>query len=343
MGAAEGMNPKKIRTIDMVFAVLITACGAIFFLIVTRAMNGESQSAWLVPFFSATIFAALLSIFAVTVGVKKLISPIVFIAFLPSIIFTPTLGHIVVVIVMVFVAMYGLLTMRYTLFNLLMIDMKTIVRSGIFYVGFAMVCVVTSQYYFLLKGNENYVFDANEHIKIINVLTDMVIKKSNVENITLDTMTVDNFLLLIIRDVYTKENKNAGVSVEDQGMIVRWAGSMGIAIEKVQNNIEAQAIEDIKSGISEKIGREVRGDELASCVISELISMQLQHLIMSNDFLFDHRAEFFTAIFFLIVLSLATIGKFFAVIFSRFGFMLLREFKFINIVKSQRDAEMIAL
>ncbi len=344
MGAAEGTNPKKIRTIDLIFAVTITACGALFFLIVMRAMNGTAESVWLVPLLCAIIYVAFLSIFAVSVGIKKLLSPVIFISLLPSVILMPVISHIVVVTSMYFIIMYGLLTMRHTLFNLLTINMRTIVRSGIFYVSFGLIVILTSQYYFLLRENVDRVFDASEYVNMVSVVTDMALKKSNIESVSIDKMTIDDFLHFVIQDVY-KDNSQENVIApkQENNMVVRWAGSMGIAIEKIQSDIEMQAVESMRKNIATKIGRDVRGDELASHVLSELVTMQVHDMIRANPTLYEHRAGIFATIFFVILMSIAAIGKVIAVILAQFGFMLLRELKFIHITKTQRDAEVIAL
>ena len=346
MGAAEGINPKNIRTIDLVFVMTVTACGALFFLISSRAMSGAAQSAWFLPFTFATIYGALLSVFAVTVGIKKLLSPVIFISILPSVILMPVVSHIITVFSMYFVIMYGLLTMRHTLFNVLTINMRMIVRSGIFYVSFGIIVILTSQYYFVLQEDVNRIFDSEKYVGVVNVIADTVLERSSSKSVTVDKMTIDDFLQLLIQDVYmqkTVQEQDEVAQREGEGMIVRWAGSMGVVIEDVQNNIEMQAVESMKDGIAEKIGHDVHGSEPAAKILSEVIAVHIQNMVVKNSFLHEHQALFFAGLFFVMLLSLASIGKFIAVLLARIGFSVLKEMKLIRITTSQRDAEVIAL
>ncbi|MEA3323190.1 MAG: hypothetical protein U9Q12_03115 [Patescibacteria group bacterium] len=344
-------NNKKVRTLDLIMAFMVTLSGALFFLCITRSLNGDAIfNPWISAMICAMIFEMFLVLFSITVGVKKMIIPITIIAFLPSIIFLPVVWHMVVVALAIPVAMRGLYMMRRTLFNGLKIDVATIVRSGIAYVSFALVVVVTSQYYFFIKDNTEVMFDANSYVQISNVTFDYILKTSNIENVSINTMTVDDFLQFMMDKTYAQEEEQGPkISSDDEGLIVRWADKISVDvdnianIESIEEEAENVAFGQMRANISNMIGREVRGDELMSDVLSEIISVQVDNAMTQNVFLSKYKTMIFTALFFLIVFSLASIVRIMTGWSTRFVFMLLREFKIIHVEKIQRDAEVIVL
>lgn len=349
MGAAEGLHSSSLRPYDLIMSVVVTAFGAIFFLFVSRAIGGYGGSAWIVPIIIGMLYIASLALFAITVGVKRLISPIIFISFLPSIIFMPTIGHIVVVCAMFFLAMRGLLVMRNTLFNLLQIKISVIMRSGISPVVFAIIIIVTSQYYLTLRETSQFVFDAQEYVAVSHMITDALLRSNGNDDISDEekkTMTVDEMLYFIVQNVFTAEvdeNSAQNIPTEADGMILRWAGNAGIQVESVRRQAETEAVTQIRSDLSELIGREIRGDELAATVMSEIISLQLNNIIAQNRLLQQYQAEIFAGVVFLILLSLGSVARVAITWIVQFLFMLLREYKVIRVTRSQREAEVIAL
>lgn len=344
MSGAEGMNEKKIRTLDLFLALIVTASGALFFLFVMRSIEGVAYSTWIVPMVMATIFVAFLSVFVVTVGVKKMIMPITFIAFLPSIIFTPTLVHISITVMMMILAIHGLHIMRRTLFNTLKIDMTTIVRSGISYVSIAIIVVVTSQYYFSLKDNmASMVFDMDEHLQLSNIATDFILSQSRIKDISVNTMTVNDFLYFVVQNAYSEDTQSPHVPVENEGMIIRWAGNMGIALEKVQESAEDQAVAQLRDNLASMIDHEITGNEMVSDIFAQIIEIQVNNAMTQNQILRDNRVAIFTIMFFLVIFSFASIVRIVSNWLARFIFMFLREFKVIHVSKMQREAEIIEM
>ena len=341
-------NPQKtkhkVRTFDLIFALLVTAVGALFFLCITRSIEGISLfNPWISGMMCAMIFEMLLSLFAVTVGVKKLIVPIVIIAFLPSIIFTPVVWHMFIVVVAILMTIKGLYMMRQALFNMLKIDIVIIIRSGIAYVGFALVIVIISQYYFFIKNNTETIFDASNYVGASNMVIDHLLKKGNVENISINTMTVDEFLQFLIDNVYTQEEvQSPQFSDENEGMLLRWAGQAGITVDSIEKQVNNQALEQMRTNVSEMIGRDIGGGEMITDVFAEIISTQIDRAMMNNSFLRENKVIIFTVIFAIIVLSLMPIVRIFSGFCVRFVFMLLREFKIVRVTKTKRDAEVIS-
>lgn len=339
---------KKVRTLDLIMAFMVTLSGALFFLCITRSLSGDAIfNPWISAMICAMIFEMFLALFAITVGIKKMIIPITIIAFLPSIIFLPVIWHMIVVAVAIPIAIRGLYVMRRTLFNGLKIDVATIVRSGIAYVSFALVIVVTSQYYFFIKNNTEVMFDANSYVKISNIAFDYILKTSNIDNVSMNTMTVDDFLQFMIDKAYAQEEEQSSkISSEDDGLIVRWASKISADIdniESIEEIAENVALGQMRANVSNMIGHEVHGDELMSDVLSEIISVQIDNAMTQNVFLNKYKTMIFTALFFLIVFSLASIVRIMTGWSTRFVFMLLREFKVVRVEKIQRDAEVIVL
>ncbi len=342
----KNINKKKrgLRTFDLILALIVTTFGALFFLCITRSIEGASLvNPWISAMICAVVFETVLILFATTVGTKKIIAPIVIIAFLPSIIFLPVVWHMVVVSVAVLIVIRGLYMMRHTLFNALKIDIGTIVRSGIAYISFALIIAITSQYYFFVKQNTEVLFDAGNYVKTSNLLIDYMLKSGNVENISINTMTVDDFLKFIVEKVYEQEQvQGPQISEENEGMVVRWASQAGVDIEKIEDTVENQASEQMLVNISEMTGRDIAGDELITDVFAEIISTQINNIIEKNEFLRKNKVNIFTFGFFLIIFSLASIVRIITGWCTRFVFMLLRESKIVRVEKTKRDAEVIA-
>lgn len=344
MNEAGGINAKKVRMLDLILAVMTTASGALFFLFVMRAITGVAYSTWIVPMGMAVIFVASLSLFAVTVGVKRMTVPIVIAAFLPSAIFTPIIIHISITAIAMLVAIHGLSVMRRSLFNTLKINMTTIVRSGVSYVIIAVVVAITSQYYFSVKeGVADTVFDASDYVGVTNMATDFMLSQFNIENVSVNTMTVNDFLYFLMQNAYAQEVEGPQIPVEDEGMIVRWASSMGIDLEQVEEDAEEQVVAQMRNNIASMLGREIRSDELVTDIFSEIIELQVNNAMEQNQILQDNRAGIFTSVFFVVVFSLASIVRILSNWLARFLFMLLREFKVIRIEKIQREAEVVGM
>lgn len=345
MGGSEGNNPHAIRFFDMIFSVVVTLCGALFFLFVARSITGVAHSTWVVPMIACIFLMSCLSVFAITVGAKKMIPPITLIAFLPSIIFMPVLLHICVVVMMSFVIMHGLYEMRHALFNLLKVDIPMIVRSGILYVSFGVVVIVTSQYYFHIKGDENFVFDARKHTMLSNTFADYVLQKSTIKDVSVNTMTVDQFLTLIIQKHETQSAvQGPQIPSENEGLIVRWAGQVtGMSEEQIKKSAQDQALVQMRANMSELLGREISGDEMISDVLADLVEMQVNQLMTKNTVLREHQMEIFAITFFIVLISIAPIIRIFVNIVTRVLFFILRELKVVRITNTQRDAEVIIL
>ncbi len=340
----EKKKKKKVRVLDLVMALLVTASGALFFLCVTRSIDGVSLlNPWISAMICATVFEIIIILFAVTTAVKKIIIPITIIAFLPSIIFLPVLWHILVVLIAIPIAISGLYAMRRTLFNGLKINMGTIVRSGISYVSFAIVIVVTSQYYFFIQDNEKLVFDASHYISTSNFVVDYLLKTSGMEDVSFNTMTVDDFLQFMIDKTYNTQQAEG--STEDLGMLVRLAEQTGMNnnIKDIENAAQDELMIQMHENLATMLGRDVSGDELISGIFSEMITKQIDTAIQKNAFLNKYKTWIFTVFFFLFVFSLASIVRIFVGWGTRFTFMLMREFRIIRVGKIQRDAEVIIL
>jgi hypothetical protein len=344
MSGAEGTNVKKIRTIDLVLALLVTASGAFFFLFVSRSISGVAYSTWLIPIVMATVFSTLLSVFGVVSSVKKMAMPITIIAFLPSVIFMPVLTHISVTTIMMAITIHGLYVMRRTLFNTLKIDMGTIVRSGAAYVSIALVIVVSSQYYFSLKdGSARVALDASEHVRMSNMVADFLLSQSNIENVSIDAMTVDEFLHFLAKNAYTQETAGPRIPVEDEGLIIRWADEMGVDLEKVEEDTEDMVVEQMRINLASILERDLTGGEQMADVFSEIISAQINKIMAQNEVLRNNQAEIFGIIFFLVIFSLASVIRIMSNLLARFIFMTLRESKIVRVSRIQRDAEVIEM
>ncbi len=339
------IKKNKIRSIDLMMILLVTTFGALFFLCITRSIEGIALfNPWISAMICAAIFETVLILFAITVSIKKVIVPIVIIAFLPSIIFVPVVWHIIVVVVAMLIAIKGLYIMRHTLFNSLKIDVGTIVKSGVAYVSFALIIAITSQYYFFVKQNTDIIFDASNYVKSSNLILDYILKSSNVGDVSINTMTVDDFVDFMIEQVYKqKEAQGPQFSTEDEGIVVRLANQSGVNIETIEQNVENQASEQLFNSISEIIGRDVTGKELATDVFSEIISIKIDDTMTKNEFLRKNKATIFTIVFFLIIFSLASIVKIITGLITKFTFLILRESKIIKVSNTKRDAEVIIL
>ena len=344
MGGAEGINTRKVRTRDLVLAVLVTGSGALFFLFVSRSISGVAYSTWIVPMIMAAVFAALLSVFAITTSIKKMAMPIAIIAFLPSIIFMPVLTHMSVVVIMVAIVIHGLYVMRGTLFNTLRINVGTIVRSGASYVSIALVVIISSQYYFSLKdGTADVVFDATEHVQMSNMIADVVLSQSNVENVSINTMTVDEFLNFLAQNAYTEKEHGPVVPIEGEGLIVRWANNAGIELEKIEDDAQEIAVAQMRENLATVLERELIGEEQMVEVFSEIIESQVNKIMAQNDILREYKAEIFGIVFFLVIFSLSSIVRVLSSLLARFLFFFMREAKIIKITTIQRDAEVIEM
>ncbi len=340
----EKNNHKKIRTFDMIMSVIVTGCGAVFFLLVMRSITGIAHSTWIAPMIAASVFIAFFIVFSVTVGIKKLIAPIVLISFLPSIIFMPVLQHIIVVVIMMGIALYGFHMMRHTLFNLIKIDMPTIIRSGIIPVSLSLVIVISSQYYFYIKNNENFIFDISNQVNISNKAAEYLLQKSMVGDMSVRTMTVDEFLHFVINTSQNNSSADSQRVEGDDGMLVRWAGQItGATLEQIKKSAEDQAIIQMRSNMSEILGSTLQGNELISQVVSDLIDIQVNRIITGNTMLRDYQIEIFGSTFFIVLLSIAPIVRISSGFFARILFMFLREFKIIRITKMQSESEVISV
>ncbi len=338
---------RKIRGLDLIMVFLVTFFGVLFFLCIVRSIRGVAiMNPWISAMICAIVFETFLSLFAVIVGRKKLIVPVVIIAFLPSIIFTPIVWHIIIVVIATLVVIKGLYTMRATLFNTLKIDMSVIVRSGIAYISLALVIVVTSQYYFFIKNNAEIIFDAGRYVSASNMIVDYIIKKSNAENISINTMTVDEFLNFMIERVYKQNQIQDNIQYThtnnyEKNMLVRWVGQTGLNVEKIKNNTNDQILKQMRTNMSGMVGYNLNGDEKVVNIFAEIISVQANRIMMQNVFLRENRIAIFTVVFFLVVFSLASVIRIISGFCTRFIFMLLREFKIIHVTKIKRDAEVI--
>ena len=339
-----------IRRFDLVMVFFVAFLGALFFLCIARSINGDTLlNPWISAMICAIIFETFLSLFAVTVGKKKLITPIIIIAFLPSIIFMPVIGHIIVVVIAVLIVKKGLYMMRSSLFNMLKINISTVVRSGIVYVSLALVIVVTSQYYFFIKNNTEVIFDAKYYINASNRIIDYVAKKSGIKNVAISEMTVDEFLEFMLKNVYKpaqiqEDAESSRSNIQETGMLVRWVGqASGINIKKIKAKANNLIIGQMRISMSEISNHNLDGSEMIVDIFSEILSTQINNIMTQNTFLRENKAKVFTIVFFLIIFSLAWIVRIVSIFFTRFIFMLFREFKIVHIAKTKRDAEVIVL
>jgi hypothetical protein len=344
MGGAEGMRPGKVLTRDLVLAFLVTASGALFFLSVSRVISGVALSTWIIPSVLAIIFCAFLFVFAVTSSVKRLSMPITIIAFLPSIIFIPVITHISVTVIAMIITIYGLYEMRHALFNMLRIDMSAVIRSGISYVSIALIIVVTSQYYFSIRDNStNVIFDATEHVQASNMIADLLLSQSGIENVSIETMTVNDFLGFLADNAYEKKTQGPIVAQEDTGLIIRWANNAGIDLEKIEDDAQGVAIAQMRDNLGSILDRDLTGEEQMVDIFAAIIERQINTIMEQNELLRNYNAEIFSVMLFLILFSLASILRILASWLARFMFFLLRELKIVHVVRIQRDAEVIEM
>ena len=148
--------------------------------------------------------------------------------------------------------------------------------------------------------------------------------------------------------MYKQEQEQGGaqgprISSQEEGILVRWVGQAGINIEKIKDKAEGQAMEQMRTNMSEISGLSLTGDEMVVDVFSEIISAQIDKSMTQNVFLRENKAKVFTVVFFLIVFSFASIVRIVSGLCTRFIFMLLREFKIVRVTKTKRDAEVIVL
>ena len=99
----------------------------------------------------------------------------------------------------------------------------------------------------------------------------------------------------------------------------------------------------MRANMSEMVGHSLDGSEIVVNIFSEIISAQINKVMTQNVFLRENKAVIFTIVFFVIILSLASIVRIVSGACTRFIFMLLREFKIVRVAKIKRDAEVIIL
>ena len=344
MNDIEQKKAHKFRGLDGVMIFLTTVTGAVFFFCVWRALNGESFfNPWISTAICAIFFETMLILFAVTVGIKKLFLPVILIAFLPSVIFTPILWHILIVILACFMVFAGLRAMRKTLFNMLKIDMSTIIHSGIVYVNLAIVLVVTSQYYFFIKQDNKMIFDADNYVSVTNVAVDRLLKIGSNDNADVNTMTVDDFLSFMINNVYNETGDNQDI-MSDNNMLTKLIDKTKVsALQKAKDLAQENIKEQMRANLSDTLGREVTDSELISRVFAEIISTRVNYTMENNAFLRKNKEIIFTFVFFTIAYSLASLVRICTTAMSRLVFMLMKKLKIVHIAKTKRDAEVIVL
>ncbi len=339
--SSEGTSKQKAQLRDFVLAFFVIGTGMLFFFFVARAISDVMQSTWILSSVLAVIFTAFLSIFAVTSCVKKYIIPVTMIAFIPSIIFMLDIIHVCIVFVMAALALRGLYMMRKTVCNMVHINIYAVVRSGVTYISIALVVIVSSQYYCFLRENETEVFFGAQHTAVSRIIAHTIVAQNNTQTISLDTMTVDDFLLFVVQNIYTQKQQETATASEDARVITRLVSKVGVNIEKMQEDAQQIAVKEMRSRLALFANRELTGEEHIIDVFSSVVDVQIRTLMKSNAFIREYKAEIFSLVLFVVLISLMSVIRIISNVLACFIFFILRQTHIIKITYVQRDVEII--
>ena len=315
----------QLRRREYVCAAAVVVTGWFFWVVFGYAtMIGISAiGMWILALCLSVVFVVTAIVCVMMLSSVRIITPLIAIAFVPTLFFDTGVLHLVVAGVGVVMFVYGLRVMRRTIFNLITPDISLVVHSGAFYVMTALIIITSSHYYFYLKRHAASIAPVTVSQTVTGAVADRMVDVGTSSHSSVDaTTTVDEYLQRIVEQSVAHNMQQSAPATG--GWTAQW-------LQAPTSYVVEYTVGHLRGMLSGSMGRTVHSTDLARDVFADMIDMQLSTLINRNYTLHRYRVEIFGTTFFIVVTALAPLLRFVVILFVRAGVYLLRRYNIVHV------------
>lgn len=333
----------KNKTLKIVIAVLAVGSALGGWIAVDRAINVPNASTWLAPIFWFSLFFIIIGLNIALVKNKIVIYSTLFLALLPSLVFSFNLWHFLVVI-------FGFLFLSASRVRIQgdidygkKVKPGRSLRFGKSYIYLALALVISSQYYFSVKDQPVQKFIPDLKIDgITDYLTPKILSaiSPNFSASIGDETTIDQFIIQMQEGQLDKmgysPEKLAKLPPDQRALVQK-------QIDDELKNNQDLLFEEGRKKFSDLTGWPVDGTEKVSDIFSQVINNKINDYFQPGNIGTSSLPVAPIATLFLF-LTIASLGSFLGIILVPITagiFRLLVKLKTVTISKIQAEVEII--
>lgn len=334
------MRKKIIQYILLALTIIISFFS---FLSVYRAINIAEASVWLAPIIWFSLFFIIIGLDITLVKNKIIIHTTLFLALLPSLVFSFNIWHL-------FIIIFGFLLLSVSRARIQgdinygrKIKLGRSLRFGKSYIFLTIALVISSQYYFSVKDDPVQKFVPDLKIDgITSYLTPKILStiSPNFSASIGDDTTVDQFTIQMQEGQLDK----MGNSPEKLAKLLPdQREEFQKQIDDEMKNNQDALLEEGRKKFSDLVGRSVSGTEKVSVIFSEVINNKINNYFKPGNIDTGSVpvASIVTLALFLTIMSLGSFLGIIMVPITAGIFIILIKLKLVSILKVTTEAEII--
>ncbi|HDZ85671.1 MAG TPA: hypothetical protein ENH35_03945 [Candidatus Moranbacteria bacterium] len=345
--------------------VFTIALGFLSWLSIGRAVNNPSSSDWIIPIIWFSLFFVFICLDAVIIKETYIEKLVLAVSFLLSFIFVHSGWHLLAVLLGLLFIFLAFEKINKDLELNIKISLWKTLRTGRAMIVLGLALMISSQYYLEVRNtNVEEMIPQFEIGSFTGKLTTSFLSKINPQFKSLDDegMTVDEMIIEMqknqLGDNSLDSDKKVGesfkeqfsddVTEEEKNRLMKEffngsSGEGGEMSEAVTESREAM-LGEVREQFSEIAGRELKGDEKVSEVLSEIINKKIDNYISPT--LADEKQSaiipmIIAIIIFITVVSLGSVLSLMGVAIAMLIFQIFVWFKLISIVNVPAEKEII--
>ncbi len=333
----EGENNNEMK-IGIVFFIMSLAFGTLFAFSLDNAI---SNSQWVLFFVLGTIVISVITLNALvnSIGKWRVLTVLVF--FAPNLFFSFSLiGVVLLGIASLIMAIYAEKIYN-SMGNMRKINIGQALSVGVSGILFATSIAVASQYFVVIskKDTKDLIPKISNSMVVNNILEKYFVNSENG-----GVLTIDNFIKKILKtgsvDHFTKLESlipvNSDLTKNDDVK-----HKVLNTVNKTISSTENKMVISLRKEISEKINKNLKGDENVIEVFALFLQKQLENTVLSNSTLTRFAPNLFALLLFFALVSTTAIIKFPVVWISSILFRFLEFTQLFRIMKAHKEVEVI--
>lgn len=352
------MTKQKILKYILIFLTLIFSFLAWFS--IDRAINIPQSSNWIMPGIWFSLLFIFISLDIILIKETHILEIIFFCCFLLTFIFFFNFWNLAFIFLALIFLYLSTVKMRKEMKLNIKISLAKIIASGRAFLIFSLAIMISSQYYFEIKNfNLEKMIPKFEIGKSSTYMASKIISIMNPNlNIDSEDLTIDEF----IRQIQSKEFQNMSQEESEKldevinnqvGENISQEKKEAIRNEAVQKINERrtdlienseQAVSEGRKSLSQMVGFELKGNEKASEVFTQIINKRIANRIQ-NTFSSEKNLPLFPIILaVLLFLSIVSVGSILNLVYVpiiSLLFYVLKKTKLISIIKIPTEQEII--
>jgi hypothetical protein len=328
--------------------------------LIHQALNNVGSHSWILPAISFSFLFIFISLDIVLIKETYLLELVFFSSYLLTFFFFFDIRHLAFILLSLIFAFVAIWQIKREMKLNLKLSLMRIIGAGKYFLVFSLALMISSQYYFEIKNfslekiiprfetSRSSSFIASKILSLIN---------PNFANLDTDNLTIDEFISQIQQkqmDELTDQesgkldeiiDQQAGTSLTpEQKTSIRQEAIQQINKNRKLVENSSQSVQEGRKALSEMVGFELKGNEKASEVFTQIINKKIADRIQdtfSNQKNFPVFPIILAVLLFLAIISLGSILNYIYIPIAIFFFFIFKKMGLIAVSKIPTEKEVI--